>query len=329
MRVLHTLLAGAFAFGAMSAAASAADYNFKIGHAASSKHAFNIGVEMFAEAVAEKTGGKVAIEVVGDRQLGDDKQLLEGVQLGTIDGALVSAPIFPLAAGAAAFDALQLPFVVPSYDSMSAVLSGPVGQKLLDSLDAKGMKGLSFYEAGQRHFLSREKPVKSVADFEGLKTRIVPIPLHKATWEAVGTNPVGMPYGEVYSGLETGVIDAVEINLSSVESENLFQNAKEVTFTGHYFWPGVLVVNKAKFDALPEDIQKAMIEAGHETIAKHYQFAKEDEARVAEALKAKGVTINQLDDLKAMQDKTAPVVTEWSGKDPIIVEFIEAVRKGS
>ena len=71
MRVLHTLLAGAFAFGAMSAAASAADYNFKIGHAASSKHAFNIGVEMFAEAVAEKTGGKVAIEVVGDRQLGD------------------------------------------------------------------------------------------------------------------------------------------------------------------------------------------------------------------------------------------------------------------
>jgi tripartite ATP-independent transporter DctP family solute receptor len=329
MKVIHGLIAGAFALGAMGGAASAADYTFKVGHAASSTHAFNTGVEMFAEAVAEKTGGKVAIEVFGDRQLGDDKQLLEGVQLGTIDGALVSSPIFPLAAGAAAFDALQLPFVVPSYDALSAALSGPVGQKLLDSLDAKGMKGLSFYEAGQRHFLSREKPVKTLADFEGLKTRIVPIPLHKATWEAVGTNPVGMPYGEVYSGLETGVIDAVEINLSSVESENLFQNAKEVTLTGHYFWPGVLVWNKAKFDALPEDIQAALVEAGKETIAKQYAFVKEDEARVAKALQEKGVTINELEDLEAMRAKTAPVVEEWSGKDPIIGEFIETVRKGS
>ncbi|MEJ8570072.1 TRAP transporter substrate-binding protein [Microbaculum marinum] len=329
MKLFQGLVAGTLALAAMSSAAAAAEYEFKIGHAASSRHAFNTGVEMFAEAVAEKTGGKVAVEVVGDRALGDDKQLLEGVQLGTIDGALVSAPTFPLAAGAAGFDALQLPFVVTSYDDMAAVLAGPVGQKLLDSLSEKGMKGLSFYEAGQRHFLSREKPVKSLADFEGLKTRIVPIPLHKATWEAVGTNPVGMPYGEVYSGLETGVIDAVEINLSSVESENLFQNAKEVTLTGHYFWPGVLVINKAKFDALPEDIQAAMIEAGRETIARQYEFVKTDEARVAEALKEKGVTINQLDDLKAMQDKTAPVVEEWSGKDPVIVEFIDAVRKGS
>jgi len=329
MKVLHTLLAGAVAVGAMTGFAAAADYTFKIGHAASSQHAFNKGVEMFAEAVAEKTGGKVEVEVIGDRQLGDDKQLLEGAQLGTIDGALVSAPIFPLAAGAAAFDALQLPFVVTSYDDMSAALSGPVGQKLLDSLDAKGMKGLSFYEAGQRHFLSREKPVKSIGDFDGLKTRIVPIPLHKATWEAVGTNPVGMPYGEVYSGLETGVIDAVEINLSSIESENLFQNAKEVTLTGHYFWPGVLVMNKAKFDALPDDIQQALIDAGHETIAAHYQFVKEDEERVKAALQDQGVTINELDDLQAMQDKTAPVVEEWSGKDPVIGEFIETVRKGS
>jgi tripartite ATP-independent transporter DctP family solute receptor len=320
-----TVVAGLVAAGP----ALSAEYDFKFGHAASSKHAFQTGVEMFAKAVADKTDGRVAIEVVGDRALGDDKQLLEGVQLGTIDGALVSAPIFPLAAGATAFDALQLPFLVPSYDALAAALSGPAGQDLLDSLSAKGMKGLSFYEAGQRHFLSRDKPVKTVADFEGLKTRIVPIPLHKATWEAVGTNPVGMPYGEVYSGLETGVIDAVEINLSSIESENLDQNAKNVTLTGHYFWPGVLVMNQAKFDALPDDIRQAMVEAGHETIAEDYAFVKADEARVAEALKARGVTINELQDLDAMRAKMAPVIEEWSTKDPLIVEFIEAVRKGS
>lgn len=329
MRV-STLLAGAAVALSMTyGAASAAEYSFKFGHAASSRHAFQTGVEMFAKSVAEKTGGRVEIQVIGDRQLGDDKQLLEGVQLGTIDGALVSSPTFPLAAGAAAVDALQLPFVVTTYDDLSEVLSGPVGQKILDSLSDKGMKGLSYYEAGQRHFLNRSKPVKSLTDFQGLKTRIVPIPLHKATWEAVGTNPVGMPYGEVYSGLETGVIDAVEINLSSIESENLYQNAKEVTLTGHYFWPGILIMNQARFDGLPDDIKQALIEAGNETIAEQYAFVRDDEARVAAELKSKGVTISELDNLEEMRAKTAPVVEEWSGKDPLIGEFIETVRKGS
>jgi tripartite ATP-independent transporter DctP family solute receptor len=327
---MHKTLVGLVAAIGLLAAgpAAAQDQVFKFGHAASSKHTFHDGLEMFAKAVAEKTGGKVTIQVFGDRQLGDDKPLLEGLQLGTIDGALVSAPVLPLAIGASAFDALQLPFLVETYDEMSAALLSDVGQKLLDSLAAKKIKGLGYIEAGQRHFLAKTKQVNTVADFAGLKTRIVPVPLHKATWEAVGVNPIGLAYGEVYSALETGTIDAVEINLSSIKSESLFQSAKNVTLTGPYFWPGVLMMAGAKFDALSDEHKAAFVEAGREVIAAHYAFTRDQEAETAEALKADGVTIVKLQDIDVMRARLQPVVDTWIAKDPLIKEFADQIKAG-
>lgn len=313
----------------LGTAANAQEIVLKFGHAASSKHLFQTGLEDFAKRVAEKTDGKVKIEVYGDRQLGDDKQLLEGIQIGTIDGALVSSPTLPLAIGASAFDALQLPFVVKTYDQLSKALLSPVGQELLNSLDQKQIKGLGYIEAGQRHFLARGKTVEKLADFAGLKTRIVPIPLHKATWEAVGVNPIGMAYGEVYSALETGTIDAVEINLSSIQSESLYDAAKNVTLTGHYFWPGVIMMSNIGWQKLPADIQAKLVEAGRETTAQAYKLAADQESEVAEFLKGKGVTITQLSDLDEMKAKTASVVDTWLKKNPLIQSFYDAVNAGN
>ncbi|MEI4487895.1 TRAP transporter substrate-binding protein [Frigidibacter sp. MR17.14] len=313
----------------LPAAGQAQDYSFKFGHAAASTHLFQGGLQLFADKVAAKTGGKVKIEVYGDRQLGDDKQLLEGVQLGTIDGALVSVPTIPLTLDAPAFDALQLPFLVDSYDTMAKVLASDVGQEMLDTLATSDIKGLGYIEAGQRHFLTRGKPVASVADFAGLKTRIVPTPLHKATWEAVGTQPIGMAFGEVYSALETGTIDAVEMNLSSIKAESLYQAAKSVTLTGHYFWPGVLMMSESVFDGLPADIQTALTESGHEVIAEQYAMAKADEDGVRAFLEENGVTITEIKDPDAMRAKMQPVLDAWIGKDPLIGKFAEAVHAQS
>jgi tripartite ATP-independent transporter DctP family solute receptor len=312
----------------LGAPAYAADITLKFGHAAASTHLFHTGLQMFADKVAEKTGGSVEIEVFGDRQLGDDKQLLEGLQLGTIEGALVSAPVLPLVIGASAFDALQLPFVVNTYGQMSAALASDVGQQILDTLDAKEIKGLGYVEAGLRHFLAANVQVATLAEFEGLKTRIVPIPLHKAIWEAVGVNPIGLAYGEVFSALETGTIDAVEINLSSVRSESLYQNATHVTLTGHYFWPGVVMIGASTFEGLPQAAQAAMVEAGHEVITEQYALAESLESETAEFLTSNGVTIGELDDLEGMRARTAPVVDAWLEKDPLISAFVDQVRSG-
>jgi len=323
---MRRLLALAGAALILAGPAYAQDHTFKMGHAASSKHLFHTGLEIFAEKVDEKTDGQVKIEVYGDRQLGDDKQLLEGLQIGVIEGALVSAPVLPLVIGASSFDALQLPFVVSTYEEMAGALGSPIGQELLDTLDAKQIKGLGYIEAGQRHFLAKDKQVGTIDDFAGLKTRIVPIPLHKATWEAVGVNPIGMAYGEVYSALETGTIDAVEINLSSIQSESLFEPAKHATLTGHYFWPGVIMLSGAAWNKLPDDLKAAVAEAGREATQEQYAIAAAQEAETAAFLEEQGVEIGELEDLSAMQAKTQPVVDEWLTKDPLIQKFYDQIK---
>lgn len=308
--------------------AGAQEVTLKMGHAAASTHIFHTGLEIFAKKVADKTEGNVKIEVYGDRQLGDDKQLLEGIQIGLIDGALVSSATLPLVLGAASFDALQQPFTVSSYEQLSAVLSSDLGDELLATLDEKKIKGVGFVDAGLRHFLSKDKPVKSLADLKGLKTRIVPIPLHKAIWEAIGVNPIGMAYGEVYSALETGTIDAVEINVSSIKSESLYNAAKQVTLTGHYFWPGVIMISGATWDKISDKDKAAIEEAGKEATTEAYALAATQDAETITFLEQNGVTINKLGDLDDLKALTSPVVTTWKQKDPLIAKFDEAFAKG-
>ncbi|KJS08397.1 MAG: hypothetical protein VR78_18415 [Hoeflea sp. BRH_c9] len=308
--------------------AGAQEVTLKMGHAAASTHIFHSGLEIFAKKVAEKTDGNVKIEVYGDRQLGDDKQLLEGIQIGLIDGALVSSATLPLVLGAASFDALQQPFTVTTYEQLSAVLTSDLGDELLATLDEKKIKGLGFVDAGLRHFLSKDKAVTSLAEFKGLKTRIVPIPLHKAIWETIGVNPIGMAYGEVYSALETGTIDAVEINVSSIKSESLYNAAKQVTLTGHYFWPGVIMMSGAAWDKMSDEDKAAVEEAGKEATAEAYALAASQEADTIAFLEENGVTINKLSDLDDLKALTAPVVTTWKEKDPLIAKFDEVFAQG-
>lgn len=317
---------GALAALAMSVSfiggdAMAQEFVLKFGHGASSTTQFHTGVVMFAEAVAQKTGGRVKIEVYGDRQLGDDRQLLEGTQLGTIDGALVSSAVVGLSLDIAAFDALQLPFQVEEYQEYSKALTSQPGRDILETLDDADIVGLGYIEAGQRHFLSATRLVEKLDDFVGLKTRIVPLPLHQAVWTAMGANTIGMAYGEVFSALETHTIDAVEINLTSILGESLHEAAKNLTLTGHYFWPGVLMISKTRFDSLPQDIQDVLREEGIANTTAHYELAAGLDAENIAVLEKGGVTVRRLDDLNAMRAKVAPTVEEWVGKDPLIKAF--------
>jgi tripartite ATP-independent transporter DctP family solute receptor len=307
----------------------AQDVTLKMGHGASSKHIFHAGLESFAAKVAEKTDGSVTIEVFGDRLLGDDKQLLEGLQIGLIDGALVSTATLPLVLNATAFDALQLPFVADSYQSVSDVLTSELGAELLATLDDSSIKGVGFVEAGLRHFLTSGDAVGMTSGFSGLKTRIVPIPLHKAVWEAIGVNPIGMAYGEIYSALETGTIDAVEINVSSIESESLYDAGKNLTLTGHYFWPGAVMLSAATWDRLNDAQKEAVEEAGRETTIEAYQRSANQESDTIKSLEGHGVTVTNLGDLDVMQGATSAVVQDWSKKDPLIGKIVDALKAGN
>jgi tripartite ATP-independent transporter DctP family solute receptor len=313
---------------AMPSIARAQATKIMLAHATAEIHPGHIASVEFKKALEALVPGAVDVQIFPNRQLGDDKQSLEATIAGTVQMSVASGVLFPLVTGRPALDAYQLPFLIRDYDHMEKLATSEVGQKILDDLEGAGIVGLHTVDIGQRHFLSK-KPVKTLPDFAGVKTRIVPVPLHKQIWEAVGAAPVGLPYGEVYGAMETGVLDAVETNVSSVLSENLWEVGKQFTLTGHYPWHSVLSVNKAFFDSLPAELQQAIREAGKASIAPTMAYTKNQDLTGRDEMKAKGVDIHELEDLAAMQEKVAPIVDEWSAKSPLIAEFVAAARQSA
>ena len=299
----------------------------RIAYGTATTHPFHTFGVMFKEAVEKKSGGKLEVQLFPARQLCDDRQCLEGTVAGTIDASLVSTVLFPLVVKKPAFDALQMPFMISSYENFAKVATSPAVQALLDDLSSAGLKGLAVGEGGQRHFLSAKGPVQKIADFKGLKTRIVPVPLHKAMWEATGASPVGIAYGEVYTSLQTKVIDSVEINVSSVEGENMWEPAKHFTYTGHYFWPFALTMNKAKFDRLPPELQKAMVDAAREIVPAQVAASKKDEEVQAETLRKKGVQFYKFTEMAQIRAQMKPIVDQWVAKDKMIATIVETTQR--
>lgn len=326
-RTLSALLVSATVATFAAAPAWAQEFKILLGTAASPPHPFYEAGRMWKEEVEKRTNGRVAIQYLHSRQLGEERQLFEGVQSGTVDAMVGSSISLTVFAGKPSFEALQLPFLITSYDTQAKVLSSDAAYALLQDLDTSGIKGLSLFEGGQRHYLSTKGPVRTMAELAGMKTRVMNMPMHLAIWEAAGAAPVGMNYGEIYTSLETGIIDGVEINVSSLESERFHDAAKHFTYTGHYFWPGMLIANKAKFDTLPQDIQDIMLQAGRDIIVPQVMATKESEALIAKKMaEEEGVLFYEFDEKEKMRELMAPLIEERIKSDPGIAAFVETVR---
>lgn len=322
-------IGGLLAGLALSATAAFADpLTLTLGHAVFETHPFNDAAQRFAKAVDEKSGGQIKIDIYPARQMGDVKELMEGVQLGTVDMTINSSSA--LARIDPAVDAFQLPYVMTDYDDFARMAVSPEAEAIMTKLKDHGMLGLGLYEGGQRHFLSAGDPINTLADFKGLKTRVAPSELFLDIWNAVGVNPTPMAYGEVYSGLETRTIDAVEINLTSIQSEGLYDAAKNVTLTGHYFWPGMLLVNKGVFDGLSAEQQQILRDAARETVKPQVMAVKAYDETLKTTLRDEGVSVAEASDaLKAdLHTAWAPVVKKYTDRDPLIADFVKAAEAG-
>lgn len=323
--VLKTGVAASAAV-AMPFVARAQPTQIRLGHAANEIHPGHIAAVEFKKAMEANAPGAFEIQIFPNRQLGDDRQNVESCVTGTLEMCGGSGAVTSLVTGQQALDSYQLPFLIRDYDHFAEMALSDVAEKIHESLSVGGIIGLQTADIGMRHFVTIDQPVTKLADFAGLKTRIVPLELHKVIWETVGVNPVGLPYGEVYGALETGTIDACEINVSSMLAENLWEVAKQFTLTGHYPWHNTISVNQAFYEGLPEELQLAMKQAGRDSVKPTLDYtANQDEEGRAE-LEAKGVEIHQLEGLDEMQAKVAPIVEEWSAKDPLIAEFVAAAQ---
>lgn len=315
------IFAAAILAACMTTSAFADPVNLRLGHAVFEAHPNHDTAVRFKEAVERLSNGDVTVEIFPARLLGDVKELMEGVQLGTIDMTVNSSTA--LATLEPSMNAFQLPFVIPGYEGFAKLSISKSARAIMDTLDKHGIIALGLYDGGQRHFLSVGDPVQSMGDLRGLKTRVPPAKLFVDVWDAIGVNPTPLNYGEVYSALEAGVLDGVEINLTSIESEKFYEVGGGVTLTGHYFWPSFLLINKERFDGLTEEQQAAIRQAASEIVEPQVMAVKALDEQVKKNLAERNIPVIEPSDemMAAFTEAVAPVIESYS-KDPLVKDFV-------
>jgi tripartite ATP-independent transporter DctP family solute receptor len=282
-----------------------------------------IAMHRFAELVEEKTGGEVVVEVYSGAQLGQEPETIEQAQAGVIDLARVNSVV--LANVSPSMGAFTLPYVFRDVEHKYKVLDGEVGQEVLADLEQVGLIGFDYMEAGTRNFYTRaERPVTSIEDLEGLKIRVQPARISTRMVELLGATPTPMNYGEVYSALQTGVIDGAENDYVSFLTSSHYEVAPNLIEDGHLSPPALLLMNLARFQSLPEEQQAAIREAAAEAA----EFEREAMLKANEEAKTKveeaGVTVTTIDNA-AFREAVAPIYDEFSGLKPL-VDRIQAVQ---
>jgi tripartite ATP-independent transporter DctP family solute receptor len=253
-----------------------------------------MGDMRFAELVKERSNGRIIIEVYPSSQLGQERAVIEQVQFGAIDFTRVS--ISPLAAFVPVFNALQLPYLYRTEEHMWKVLLGPIGQELLDSLEPSGFIGIGWFEPGARNFYNSKRPVSKPSDLTGLKIRVQESELMVGMVQGLGAVATPMPYGEVYSGLQTGVIDGAENNWPSYESTSHYEVAKFFTLDEHTRVPEIIIASKISLAKLSKADQDLIKKAAIDAIPYQRQLWAEREKASEAKVRAAGNTITVITD---------------------------------
>lgn len=312
------LLVSAVVAGLAFAGAASAQTVIKAGHGAQTGHPTHFGLVKFAELVTAKTGGKVKVEVYPDRQLGEEREMVEGLQLGTVDMAVVSTG--PMLAFVPQIGVLDLPFIFKSNEHVYKVLDGEVGKDLLKRMEAKNIVGLGWWENGWRHLTSK-KSIKAPDDLKGVKLRTMQNPVHIAAFKQIGAAPIPMAWGEVFTSLGQGVIDAQENPVTIIYTNSLWEVQKYLTLTGHVYGPHVAMMSKTAWGKLTPDQQKAFTEAMAEATVFQRQTSARLEKEQLEQLKAKGMIVETID-IAPFQAATTEIATTQKNVDPELLKKI-------
>lgn len=266
-----------------------------------------VAVKHMSELLEKSSGGKNKIKVFNKSALGSEKETIDQVKIGALDMARVN--VAPMNAICPLTQVPTMPFLFHSVEHMRKVLDGPVGDEILKSCEAAGFVGLAFYDSGARSIYAK-KPIKTVADAKGLKVRVQQSDLWVALVSAMGANATPMPYGEVYTGLKTGLIDAAENNIPSYDTAKHYEAAKVYSKTEHSMAPEILVMSKVVWDKLPKPEQDQIRAAAKASVAFQRSKWDEQEAKSLAHVKAGGAEIVEVDK-KSFQAVMGPVYDKF------------------
>jgi tripartite ATP-independent transporter DctP family solute receptor len=275
-----------------SAPVQAADITLKLGHLANEENSWHKGALKFAEEVKALTNGKVEVKVFANDALGKEMDLINGMQLGTADMTITGESLQNWAPKAAL---LALPYAFKDMAEMDKAVNGPLGEEIKKEVQEKAkVIPLAYFARGAR-YLTSNKPIKTVDDAKGLKMRVPNVPVFVQFWRAVGAQPTPMAFGEVFTSLQTGVIEAQENPLALIKSASFFEVQKYVNRTAHVRSWIYLAIGEKSFNKLHAEQKKAVQEAAKRAQAYEREIMLADEKKLEDELKAKGMTFVDTD----------------------------------
>jgi len=298
-RLFLTSIALLLAATAGLASAQTAPVKLRFGHTLPASDSQHLAALEFSKRVKERTQGGVEIQVFANSQLGNDSTLINSVRSGTIDLGAIGNPFFT--GMAPRLNVLDLPYQFTDAQQLYRVLDSPVGRSLLDDLGAHQMKGLAFWEIGFRSLANNKRQVAKAEDIKGLKIRTTPNPSHLKAFQLLGASPQPMPFSEVFSALESGAVDGNENPPVLMVTSKMYEVQKYLSLTRHAYTALIVVMNKAKFDALKPEFQKVLLEESASAAVLQRKMNAENETAAIAQLRAKGMQVNETPDIASIR----------------------------
>ncbi|MFC1236725.1 DctP family TRAP transporter solute-binding subunit [Vibrio sp. F74] len=259
----------------------------------------------FKKEVEARSNGEIKINIYPQGQLGNDKQMIDGSRSGILDIAMVGLNNYSgLLPESSAF---TLPFMFPNRETAYKVLDGAPGQEILQKMEKFGLKGLGYPENGYRNMTNNDKPIRVPADVEGLQMRVNGSKALNDMFKELGANPLQLPIAELYTALETGVVDSQDHPIGVTLSFKFYEVQKYLSLTQHAYSPLVLTMNLKKFDKLSADEQSIITDVAAEAVAMQRELSIEKEDKMIAELEAGGMEVNRDVDGAAFQKAIAPV----------------------
>jgi tripartite ATP-independent transporter DctP family solute receptor len=319
------LFATVMALSLFCAGQALAGQKWKLGHVAlpEADNSYHATAIKFKELLAEKTD--IDVTVFPQRQLGDDREMLEGVPTGLLE--VTAATLGPISAFEPKVGLLELPFLFNNLNHLDAVLDGPIGHELLVGLEKADYKGLGFFDDGINNISNSKHPIHSAADFNGLQMRTIEAPVRIAVAKSLGANPVPVAYSELYTALQTGVVDGQSNPNWVISSRSLWEVQKYVSVTNHIWGGAALVMNLEKFNALSPKDQAIVLAAGQEACQYGRKMGRAAEEKHLQKAIDHGMVVDKNPDLASMRKATSSVYDDIYRDQPTWKPIIEKINQ--
>lgn len=317
--MFYKSIIGAAVFACVTSFSANAETILRLAHGAPVSDPLHVMAEQFKAEVEEKSGGELKIQIYGQSQLGNDQQMIDGVRSGIVDMEMSGLNNFTgLVPEAAVF---TLPFMFKDREAAYAALDGAPGQVIVDKFAELGITSLGFPENGFRNMTNSRGPIKTPEDLKGLRMRVNNSTSLNEMFSVLDANPQQIPVAELYTALETGVVDAQDHPISVLYSFRFYEVQDYLSLTQHAFSAIFWTMNSNKLNGLPPEHQTIIREAAANAVATQRQQAVDLEDETIAALEEEGMQVNRDVDTAAFQEAIKPV---W---DSYIAEYGDELIK--